>query len=310
MGAESKKKKRHTKTWIFLYLTVLVILYLVIYAFPKVTGALTPTTVLTYNKLKVTDEVTCYLVRDEQVYTAERGGVPTYYIPEGTLARKGAKVLDVTTAGAIKGYTCEKNGTVSYFIDGSEGYFTPENINSLKESQAAEKAENPESTIRNSVLAGEPLYKLVGSDVWYAVFWVDQSSISKYNKDSAVTLELPMGDVPGTIYNIVDDGELWEVVLRFDRYYEDMAKLRKVQATVVTEDIEGLLVPNESLVTVDKQLGVYVKSISGEYGFMPVKVLTTDGENSLVKDSYYYDSEGKKVNTVEIYDEILKSGKP
>ncbi len=315
MGEEKKKKRKHLKTWTFFYFAALVLLYLVIYAYPKVTGALTPTMIVSYDELKVWDQVTCWFVRSETVVSAEKGGAVNYYIPEGTMTRKGTKVLDVNPAsgGAIKAYPCAENGVVSYYIDGYEGYFTPEIMSKLTEEDVKQRDKNPENTMRQSALAGEPLYKLVDNSVWYAVYWVDQSGIAKYKKDSSVTLELPMGSVQGTISDIVNNGDKWLIILKFNKYYEDMPKVRSVEATVITEDYKGLLIPNESMITVDGVLGVYVKTISGEYKFLPVNVITTDGENSLVSDTYFYrkleDGKTKKEDTIGIYDEILKNGK-
>ena len=319
MAEQTKKKKKLARSLIGVYIVMLLVLYAVIYAFPKVTGALTPTMTLTYDELKVWEDVTCYLVRSEKVYTAEKAGEANYYVKEGAMARKGTRILDVTPAsgGAIKNYNCEKNGIISYYIDGNESWFTPETMAKLKEEDLEERDQPPKNTVRSSVLSGEPLYKLIDNTEWYAICWVDQSSIAKFKKNSAVTLELPMGSVKGTIFDIVDKDGKWLVILRFNRYYEDLAKTRKTRASVITEDYKGLLIPNQSLVTVDGKVGVYVKRIGGDYDFVPVKIITTDGENSLVQDSYFYEETeegGKKatvkVDTVKIYDEILKSGKP
>jgi hypothetical protein len=39
--------------------------------------------------------------------------------------------------------------------------------------------------------------------------------------------------------------------------------------------------------------------------FKPVKVIATDGKNSLVEVSSFYNESNEKVDTVNIYDEIL-----
>ena len=96
MAQQVQKKNKHTKKWVGFYLTLLIILYLAIYAVPRVSGVLTPTVTLTYDELKVWDEVTCHFIRSERVYHAKEGGTLTYYVPEGTLTRKGTKILDVT----------------------------------------------------------------------------------------------------------------------------------------------------------------------------------------------------------------------
>lgn len=314
MAEGEKKKKRRGRALITLYLMVIVALYLIIYIYPKVTGALTSTVTLTYGSLKISDDITGYVVRQEQVYTAQQGGAVNYYVPEGTMTRRGVRVLDVQpTGGAIKSYACPQNGIVSYYIDGEEAFFTPDTMASLTEKQAGEHGDTPENTMRASALSEEPLYKLVQNDVWYVLFWVESGEIADYQVDAEASLELPLDNIKGTIANIVQNDDKWLVILKFDKYYEDMPKLRKIEATVVTEEYEGLVVPSESLATEDNRLGVYVRNVSGGYDFTPVKVVTTDGENSLVRDSYFYEEqngENVRVDTVEVYDEILRSGKP
>jgi hypothetical protein len=128
----------------------------------------------------------------------------------------------------------------------------------------------------------------------------------KYEKGKKATLNLPLGQVDGTIYDIIDDQDQWLVILEFNKYYEEFAQIRKADAEVVTSDYSGLIIRNESITTKDGQPGVYVKDKSGEYIFKPVKIITSDGEWSLVEVSYFYDKNGDRVETVNIYDEILK----
>ena len=56
--------------------------------------------------------------------------------------------------------------------------------------------------------------------------------------------------------------------------------------------------------------GVYVKNKTNDYYFVPIKVIVSDGEKSLVKDTYFYDKETDKTyDTIEIYDVVLKEPK-
>ncbi|MEL7655246.1 MAG: HlyD family efflux transporter periplasmic adaptor subunit, partial [Bacillota bacterium] len=88
-----KKKKR----LIVLFFTTLVILFIIIYIFPNVTGALKKTEIIEYGSIQVTDKVTVYFVRNENVYFANKSGSLKYYVQEGELVRKGAKVLDIVS---------------------------------------------------------------------------------------------------------------------------------------------------------------------------------------------------------------------
>lgn len=393
--------KKLKKRAIVLFCTTLVILFIIIYVFPNVTGALKKTEVIEYGSLQVTDQVTAYIVRNETVYFANKSGSITYRVKEGQMVRKGENILDLTSgsggdkessyqkiierisrfnggesifsddikkirlqitklqgerdtsmnagqaeqtarleqqiqrlnqklgyiqatdnkakdeivkqnksensAGVTpENYICPVNGVISYYMDGYESEFTPENIALLSREKVQNLSFDVQNTARETTLAEEPLYKVVDNKKWYAVFWVAPENIVKYQKGKKATLNLPLGQVDGTISDIIDDNDQWLVILEFNKYYEEFAQIRKVDAEVVTSDYSGLIIRNESITTKDGQPGVYVKDKSGEYIFKPVKIITSDGEWSLVEVSYYYDKNGDRVETVNIYDEILK----
>ncbi|MGI6731397.1 MAG: HlyD family efflux transporter periplasmic adaptor subunit [Anaerovoracaceae bacterium] len=205
-------------------------------------------------------------------------------------------------------YISQRNGIVSYYVDGYESEFTPENMTLLTKEKLQNLSIETYNLARESTLANEPLFKLINHNEWYAVFWVAPENIIKYEKGKTAYLNLPLGQVEGNIYDIIDANGEWLVILKFNRYYEDFAKIRKVEAEVVTSDNKGLTIKNESITTVDGEPGVYVKGKSGEFVFTPVKIITSDGEWSLVEVSYFYKDNGEtRVSTVNIYDEILKN---
>ncbi len=390
------------KRIIMLFCAALVILFIIIYVYPNVTGALLKTEIIEYGSLQVTDQVTAYIVRNETVYFADKAGSIQYNAEEGEQVRKGARILDIIPGGPtdqetayqklmerisrfnggeslfrddikkiraqlaqlenerdaamnageqeqsarieqqrqrlsqkldyiqaadaaakeeiagqnklINGqenmpvnYTSQTNGVVSYYIDGCESEFTPENMTLLSRDKVQRLNIEVQNLVRENTLANEPLYKIVDHKKWYAVFWVAPENIVKYEKGKKATLNLPLGQVDGTIYDIIDDGGQWLVILEFNRYYEEFTQIRKVDAEVVTADYSGLIIKNENLAAKDGQPGVYVRDKSGEFVFKPVKIITSDGEWSLVEVSYFYTDDGAtKVETVNIYDEILR----
>ena len=50
-----------------------------------------------------------------------------------------------------------------------------------------------------------------------------------------------------------------------------------------------------------------VRQTSGEYAFTQVKVIASDGEYTVLQDVSFIDENGNSVNTVNVYDEILKN---
>ena len=312
--SETKQDKKHKKAIVSItvFLLLCVSLYIYIYVIPGISGALTRTAVISYGNLKVTDETTGFLVRNEAVLSANQSGSISYYVEEGLKTRKDTKVLDIyPSSGTPEGYACPSTGVVSYFIDGYEAYFTSENISNLEFSKLQEMDISPENTNRSKTERNEPLYKLILDDVWYIVVLVSENNVDKYTLNSKVTVEFGDGNVDGYTTALIQKPEGWLAIVTTDKYYKNFANIRQASITVITEDYQGLIVPNTSISEENRQPGVYVKDLIGDYHFTRIKAITTDGNYSLVSSAYFYekDSQGAqiKINTVEIYDEILRN---
>lgn len=317
------------KIVVVLFILALIALYIIIYAVPGVTDALTKTEILQYGNFKTTDSVTCYFVRNETVYSAIRAGGINYYVADAVKVKKGARILEIVYGAPedvseesdysdiierlgddsvmLADLVSEFNGVTSYYIDGYENYFTPETMQSLKYDEVSKLEILPVNVVRDYTRKAEPLYKICDNREWYIVCWIDAGSVSKYSPDKAVTIELPLGQVKATISDIIEDGGKWLIIFRTDRYYEDFARIRSAPATVVTSDYNGIIIRNESITAVDGTIGVYIKAKSGDFVFTPIKVIATDGDNSLVEVSYFYNENNDRVGTVNIYDEILRN---
>lgn len=311
---ETQKNKENNKAIAVLTVFLLLCagLYVFIYVIPGITGVLTRTAVISYGNLKVTDQTTGFLVRNEVVLSANQSGSISYYVEEGLKTRKGTKVLDIYPSSSTPtGYACPSTGVISYYIDGYESYFTPEAINTLKFTELQQLEIIPENTSRIRTERAEPLYKLILDDVWYIVVLVQENNIDKYTLDSKVTIEFEDGRVDGYTTALMQQPQGWLAIVKTDKYYQNFASLRQASVTVVTEDYQGLIIPNTAIAGEGDKPGVYVKDLAGEYHFTRIKVITTDGNYSLVHSAYFYetDKEGTqtKISTVEIYDEILRN---
>ncbi|MDD2483498.1 MAG: HlyD family efflux transporter periplasmic adaptor subunit [Eubacteriales bacterium] len=302
---QKNEKKKLKKPLLLVFFLLLAILFTVIYILPTVTGALTQTSFVEYGSIEITDDISCYIVRDEEVYYAKNSGEIQYYFDEGAFLRKGSNVLSVSSSGS---YQATENTLLTYYHDGLEDVFKPEDMTSLDHEKIKDLEIEVKDTKRKEAVKGEPLYKLIDNRLWYVVFWVDEEDIMKYQKDGTVYLKLPEAQIKGTTKEICENGEEWFVVLEFDRYYKDLAKLRALDTSVITSKYEGLIIANENITAKDGKPGVYVKDINGDYIFTPVLVITSDGEYSLVESTSYYEEvngENVKVSTVDAYDEIL-----
>ncbi|MEG0156757.1 MAG: HlyD family efflux transporter periplasmic adaptor subunit, partial [Anaerovoracaceae bacterium] len=309
----------------------LIVIYVVIAIIPSLTGALTRTEILQYGQMRIADEVNCYTLRDETVYVASQAGTASYIIDEGTQIKKNVEVLAFTPGeGAKEGseskykdmlsrlgasvvpdetYLSQRKGVVTYYIDGYEDYFNIEKIKELDYDRTKAINAKPENIKREKIEQGDPLYKICDNSNWYVAFWIEQANITRYEVGKPVTIELPKGTIDASVSEIIENDKRWLVVTKTNRYYEEYTKERMNKGKILTTDTTGLLVSKGCLTSKDDQVGVYVKSTSEEYYFVPVQVLKSDGKKNLVAEGTYYDQEGKAVNTVKVYDEVLKNPK-
>lgn len=318
---------------IILFIIALITLYVIIYIIPTVTGALVSSYTIEYGELKVSDETTAYLVRDEQVYTTENGGKANRYIEEGTLVRKGTTVMEVTgdseeetgseyqdilsrlgnAAVSTDSFTTKKVGIVSYYADGYESKLTPETMKKGDYSYYSKLSQDAVVSLeKSSVAAGDPVFKVVDRTQWYIVCFVDKEHQDRYEKGNTVIVEFEDDSVETEVYSVTKDKDedKVRVILVTYNYYDKYTQMRACPVSLVTYDQRGLIVENSSIGEKDGQQGVYVKNKSKDFVFVPIRVYATDGTRSLVADEFFDDPEtGKRYETVEIYDEVLKDAK-
>ncbi|MDO4395509.1 MAG: HlyD family efflux transporter periplasmic adaptor subunit [Clostridia bacterium] len=321
-------KKKKKKPVIAIYLLILVVLYIIIYIIPKVSGALQPTYNITYGEMKLSDKTTGYVVRNEQLYVSGHGGSTNYYIKEGDLLRAGTTVMNVegSTEGEARGkysdilenigddaittesYNVEKGGVVCYYADGYESKLSSKTMRKKDKEFYSKLSQNSVIALnRKDVNEGEPVFKIVDRTRWYLVCYVPKDHRERYDIGGEVTVELDGTELDATVCSIKREDDENRIILTTDHFYDEFGKLRVIKnVELITYDQRGLLVENKSITEKKGQQGVYVQDKVGKASFVPIKVIKSDGEMSLVCDTIFYDDKGNETYTVEIYDEVLR----
>jgi len=328
------------KKTIILFVLTLVVLYSIIYIVPKVNGAMIPSYIAEYGQLKIYDETTAYFVRNEKVYLARETGDTNYFFKEGSLVRKGGRIMEVKPNEQTgktdsngepigpsseyqrvldnlgkktvkrKDYRTKDVGVISYFVDGYEKAITPANMKKKGETFFKQLSQKDVMSLRrDSVIKGEPVFKIVDRTEWFLVCFVDLDHLDRYEEGRRIKVEMEDGQLDARVYRASKVGDKAKITLRTDYYYEKFAETRVAEVSLVTYDESGVIIENNSIAEEKGRQGVYVKGKNDEYFFVPVQVYATDGEKSLIADDFYYDLEGdgEMVITVEVYDEILKN---
>ena len=318
---------------VLIFFAALIVLYALIYMFPKLTGALTRDYTVQYGRLRATDESTGYFVRNEKVYLAVKGGTQNRYIKEGALVRKGVRVMDINGSGGdeprrkyksvldrlgssairIPSYKTQAEGIVSYYVDGYEGELTPATMKDKKERYYRNLDNSSVLKLESDTAsAGDPLFKVADRSAWYIVCFVPEKNRARYKTGHKVSVQINDGKtIEGSVYYIkkISFSSDAMLIVKTNYYYQRFDSTRVADVKVITSDNMGLIIYNSSICRKNGQAGVYVQQKTGEYKFKRINVLSTDGRQSVISKSSFTDKNGKIVKTVNNYDDVLRHGK-
>ena len=291
------------------YAVVFVILYVIIYVVPRVSGIFLETYTAEYGTLEVSQESSYMAVRDEKLYVSDNGGAVSRAAAQGRLMRKNSHIFDV---GGVKHYSQQK-GIVSYYYDGLEGVYTPENMQTITEADLELTDEEKQTYAvrecsQGTVESGSPIFKIVDNKEWYLVCWLSAAEAEDIEAGRSITVEFDDGkQLKMKVMQVNPQGQNRQLILSCNRYYEKFDSIRSGTCRLIKSSKSGIIVDSDSIVEEDGQKGVYVMSKQlDEASFVPVKVLLSHGDKTVVEKNYFINVEGQKVSTVENYDEILK----
>ena len=291
------------------YAVVFVILYVIIYVVPRVSGIFLETYTAEYGTLEVSQESSYMAVRDEKLYVSDNGGAVSRAAAQGRLMRKNSHIVDV---GGVKHYSQQK-GIVSYYYDGLEGVYTPENMQTITEADLELTDEEKQTYAvrecsQGTVESGSPIFKIVDNKEWYLVCWLSAAEAEDIEAGRSITVEFDDGkQLKMKVMQVNPQGQNRQLILSCNRYYEKFDSIRSGTCRLIKSSKSGIIVDSDSIVEEDGQKGVYVMSKQlDEASFVPVMVLLSHGDKTVVEKNYFINVEGQKVSTVENYDEILK----
>lgn len=316
---------------ILIYLAVVLGLGILIYAVPKVTDVFATTYIVETGTLQVTEEVTCYFVREETIYEAGAAGEVNYLIDEGTHIKTGTKtaefkedesegasaeaarskyeeIIDGIGSAAVRtvSFDAQSSGVLSYYADGYESRLTPANMDTYTYDKVKDMQDKNIELKHTDVRRNEPMFKICDNDNWYIMCWIESGSVSKYQEGQDITIQFDDGSVDMTIESIVEDGDYWKITCWSNNYYESFTKCRVKDGVLVSKDFDGLIIKNSCITTRNGEMGVMVLQKNGEYAFTRIKVIANDGEYSALEEGTFVDQNGNTLKTVKVYDEILK----
>lgn len=306
---KTKKKIKYTaRTKIIFLILLFLVLYSIIYIVPKVSDIFTPTYSAQYGTLEDSFSTDCVVVRDEKAFKAQNSGSVSRKAEVGDLLRKGRTI--VTVGG--REHNTDMKGLVSYHYDGYESKLTPDSIPDLTKSFLSsfkEAGGEVKETAKGSVESGDVIYKIIDNKRWYLVCWVNKEKAETINVGSGLQVVFDEETkVPVTVDSVTEQNGSYQVVLSSNHNYKDFDKFRIKECTIITSSNSGIILETKSIVEKGGKKGVYVVDKYGDANFVPISILSTAGDKTVVIKNYFYDSKGNSVATVKSYDIVLKRG--
>lgn len=328
---KNKQKKKKKKNPFLIIIMLVILLYVITEIAPAIVERTVSTVIVEHEKLIVEEEVDCYALRSETVYSAPSDGNVEYKVENNQIVKVGANVVDFEPTSDDNSQSSEKykelihradspnldnienaprKGIFTTYLDGNEKFFTLNNYKNITEEDAKSKKDDTIDVKAKRAGSRQPLYKITDQSSIHLMCWIESGSVSRYREGDVVEVQFDKNTiVKFTITRIDQEGSKWKMLLETNRYFKKFADFRMKSVKIISSDVEGLKIPNSSLTTKDDEVGVMVGDKSGEFKFVPVKIITSDGKHSIIKGNIYYDDDGKLVNTVRIYDEILRKPK-
>lgn len=318
-----------SKKWITvlaLYLGLLAVCIVALYAIPSVRGMLEQTYIAEYGTLDVKDDVSAFVVKDEYVFVAKQAGSVKRVIDEGELVKAATKVVDIEIregnkvesdsdivrelGKAVKeteqGYTSE-SGYVSYKVSGAEAELTVENMGVLtKEDYKDLTSRKEKDTEKGSVKANDPIFKIVKNSKWYLVYYTGKENAERYHPGSYAYMDVDGDSVRVKVHSVEELEDESRVMLECKSFFDGFSEMKTFDAPITLASAEGLILKKSSIVENDGKQGVFAKNKLGEHVYKPISVIASDEDKCVVYPDIFLDADGNFVETIGTYDEIIE----
>jgi len=177
----------------------------------------------------------------------------------------------------------DRDGVVSFYIDGYETDLTPDSLNALSIAQvrqvlAGERLENTRQTLNNGI------YRIVNQNRWYvAVLYRGNTWTPMVGQDNYFIQMEGFDDLTYTasVYSVQKENDSTLAIFEVRDPIGPLIYRRtgKAQFSIT---LTGLSVRVEALYNENGQMGVWVYDVPGGT-FVPVEVLSTDGTIAMIQ---------------------------
>ena len=198
-------------------------------------------------------------------------------------------VANAISSGSFNIYNSPVPGLVVYSIDGLEDItvdsFVSDSFDISNYSSVNLKAQE-------SVVAGQPVYKVITSDRWNLILDVDKKLYDSLQGESYLKIKFLEDDVETwTNLDFTEKAGKYYLILSLDDSMDRYADSRFVHVKIVNNNISGLKIPNSSII--EKEFYTIPKDymVQGNNDDSAGFLLKSDAGNVVVNPTVYYETD-------------------
>lgn len=204
------------------------------------------------------------------------------------------------------------SGIVSRKFDGLEKTLNLANLYMLDYVDIITNDITIKSKKSGKLKAGDNVYKIIDNYVYYLVYIIPLEDIKLFkNTLKDVIVEVEDQKITANIYDCFENKNNGILVLEVNETFDGFYEKRKIENVIKSDKFKGLRIHNDSIVTINNVKGVYRMNRNFEPEFIPISILNTFDEYTIVSDNYFYrymNEDKEKVLTISVNDKIYRNG--
>ncbi len=204
-------------------------------------------------------------------------------------------------------------GILSYYVDNLSGKLRFEDRHRIDYDRLFNTSNIIVNRSGEKIKQNEKVLKIILDKKWYLLCQSTLDDLDRYKIDDKLNLYINNEEFDSVVVDKFMSKNTGIICLEIQKLSEKIAASRLLNVSLVSKEVTGVLIPQESIVRKDGVKGVYVRGIDGEELFRPIQILGTSNDNIVVSEnSYIYKDENGELNTVDTVsrkDKVLVKGK-
>ncbi len=193
-----------------------------------------------------------------------------------------------------------ESGIISYYTDELTGKLNYENRYKLNYQKLFNEPDNFVNNINRKLNKDEKVLKLIYKQKWHLLCESSLEDLDTYKIDDKLTIYGNGEEFDAVIVDKFKSNDIGIICLEIAQVSDKLNQSRIINVTIESDEVAGVLIPPNAIVTENYVKGVYVKGLEQEKIFRPVQILGHEDEYTIVSEgSYTYKDENGNLQTVD-----------